>query len=132
MLVLQQPTNQQSSGYASFLQRIWKLREGCLEFLYHEPNNWRTVICLNNSVLIDCINKKRERLSELASIHGSEAADHDSDDGESSRFNSNVNTFPRICDIVLNHPDAPTCSALLASQYSLQDKETNQNQPTLK
>ena len=89
---------------------------------------------LNKSVLVDCIIKKRKRFSDLAAIHFSEAADQDSDDGESSRFYSNVNTFPMIVNtgIVLNHADAPICSALLASKDALQDKKANQNQPTLK
>ena len=87
---------------------------------------------LNKCFLIDCIVKKRKRFSELASIHSSEAADQDSNDVESSLCNSNVNTFPRICDIVLNHPDPSTYLALLASRYAVQDKETNQNQPTFK
>ena len=87
---------------------------------------------LNKSVLVDCIRKKRKRFSDLAAIHFSEAADQDSDDGESSRFYSNVNAFPMICGIVLYHADVPICSALLASKDALQDKKANQNQPTLK
>lgn len=79
--------------------------------------------CYNKSVLTDNIIKKRKRASELASIHISEAAEQDSDDDESSRFVSNVNTFPRICNIILD--DALIRSALLASKYASQNKETN-------
>lgn len=86
----------------------------------------------NKSVLVDCIIKKRKRFSDLAAILFSEAADQDNDDGESSRFYSNVNAFPMICGIVLYHADAPICSALLASKDALQDKKANQNQLTLK
>jgi hypothetical protein len=78
-------------------------------------------------VLIDNI-----RVTELAAIHVAENADEESDDGESSSFVSNVNTFPRICNIILDHPDALIRSALLASKYALQNKETNQNQPIFK
>lgn len=88
--------------------------------------------CLNKSILIDNIIKKRKRVAELAAVHNSETADQDSDDGETSRFISNVNTFPRLCNIILDHPDALIRSALLASKYALQNKETNQNQPIFK
>ena len=89
--------------------------------------------CFNKSILIDNIIKKRKRVAELAAVHSSEALDEESDDGEiSSKFISNVNTFPRICNIILDHPDALIRSALLASKYALQNKETNQSQPILK
>ena len=39
---------------------------------------------------------------------------------------------PRICNIILDHPDALVRSALLASKYALQNKETNQKQPIFK
>lgn len=66
-------------------------------------------------------------------VHSSEALDEESNDGEiSSKFISNVNTFPRICNIILDHPDALIRSALLASKYALQNKETNQSQPIFK
>lgn len=82
----------------------------------HLSLNW----CFNKSVLIDNIIKKRKRVSELAAVHNSEVADHESDDGDStsSKFISNVNTFPRICNIILDHPDALIRSALLASKYA--------------
>lgn len=88
--------------------------------------------CFNKSILIDNIIKKRKRVSELAAVHSSETVDQDSDDGKESKFISNVNTFPRICNIILDHPDALIRSALLASKYALQNKETNQNQPIFK
>lgn len=50
-------------------------------------------------------------------------------DEESQKFISNMNTFPRLCNIILQFPDAVIRSSLLASKYALQNKETNQNQP---
>ena len=45
--------------------------------------------------------------SDLAALYTSEALDEESDDDEiASKFNSNVNTFPRICNIILDHPCA--------------------------
>jgi hypothetical protein len=38
----------------------------------------------------------------------------------------------RICNIILDHPDALIRSALLPSKYALQNKETNKNQPIFK
>ena len=74
--------------------------------------------CISKSVLIDNIIKKRKRVSELAAVHSSEAVDEDSDDGKESKFISNVNAFPRICNIILDHPDTLIRSALLASKYA--------------
>ena len=89
--------------------------------------------CFNKSILIDNIIKKRKRVAELAALHSSEALEEESDDDEiASKFISNVNTFPRICNIILDHPDALVRSALLASKYALQNKETNQKQPIFK
>lgn len=90
--------------------------------------------CFNKSILLDNIIKKRKRVAELAAVHNSELFEEDSDSGDinKSRFIGNVNTFPRICNIILDHPDALIRSALLASKYALQNKETNQNQPIFK
>ena len=82
----------------------------------------------NKSTLIDNIIKKRKRVIELAAIHDAEAEGEDSDE-ESRKFTSNQNTFPRLCNIILDYPDAVVRSAVLASKYALQNKETNQNQP---
>ena len=87
--------------------------------------------CFKKSILIDNIIKKRKRMAELAAVHVAEDIVNDSDD-ESSRFISNRNTFPWICNIIFSHPDALIRSALLASKYALQNKETNQNQPIFK
>ena len=87
--------------------------------------------CFKKSILIDNIIKKRKRMAELAAVHVAEDIVNDSDD-ESSRFISNRNTFTRICNIIFSHPDALIRSALLASKYALQNKETNQNQPIFK
>ena len=57
--------------------------------------------CFNKSILIDNIIKKRKRVAELAALHSSEALEEESDDDEiASKFISNVNTFPRICNIM--------------------------------
>ena len=82
----------------------------------------------NKSTLLDNIIKKRQRVTELAEIHEAEAEAEDSDT-ESQKFLSNQNTFPRLCNILLDYPDAVVRSAVLASKYALQNKETNQNQP---
>ena len=82
----------------------------------------------NKSTLIDNIIKKRKRVIELAAVHGAEAEAEESDE-ESQNFTSNQNTFPRLCNIILDYPDAVVRSAVLASKYALQNKETNQNQP---
>jgi hypothetical protein len=82
----------------------------------------------NKSTLLDNIIRKRQRVNELAEIHEAEAEAEDSDT-ESRKFASNQNTFPRLCNILLDYPDAVVRSAVLATKYSLQNKETNQNQP---
>jgi hypothetical protein len=84
--------------------------------------------CFNKPTLIDNIIKKRKRIIELSAIHHEEA-DAEESDQESQKFVGNVNTFPRLCNIILQYPDAVIRSALLASKYALQNKETNQNQP---
>ena len=83
---------------------------------------------LNKSSLIDNIILKRKRVAELADVHITEAEAEESDE-ESQKFISNQNTFPRLCNIILDYPDAVIRSAVLASKYALQNKETNQNQP---
>lgn len=82
----------------------------------------------NKSTLLDNIRRKRKRVEDLAAVHSAEAEAEESDE-ESQRFMSNQNTFARLCNIILDHPDAIVRSALLASKYALQNKETNQNQP---
>lgn len=82
----------------------------------------------NKSTLLDNIIKKRQRVTELAVVHEAEAEGEDSD-VDSRKFLSNQNTFPRLCNIILDYPDAVVRSAVLASKYALQNKETNQNQP---
>ena len=77
--------------------------------------------------LIDNIIAKRKRVNELSVIHA--ADDEEDSDVESKDFKSNQNTFPRLCNIILNCPDAVVRSALLASRYSLQNKETNEKHP---
>ena len=58
----------------------------------------------NKGELIDNIIAKRNRVNELSVIH---AADDEEDcDVESKDFKSNQNTFPRLCNIILNCPDA--------------------------
>ena len=81
----------------------------------------------NKGELIDNIIAKRKRVSELSDIHA--ADDEEDSDVESKDFKSNQNTFPRLCNIILNCPDAVVRSAVLASRYSLQNKETNEKQP---
>ena len=79
--------------------------------------------------MLDNIIKKRQRVTELAVVHEAEAEGEDSD-VDSRKFLSNQNTFlPRLCNIILDYPDAVVRSAVLASKYALQNKETNQNQP---
>jgi hypothetical protein len=82
----------------------------------------------NKPTLIDNIIKKRKRITELSTIHHEEA-DAEESDQEGQKFVGNVNTFPRLCNIILQYPNAVIRSALLASKYALQNKETNQNQP---
>ena len=82
----------------------------------------------NKPTLIDNIIKKRKRVVALATVHSQEAVAEESDE-ESQKFISNMNTFPRLCNIILQYPDAVIRSSLLGSKYALQNKETNQNQP---
>ena len=81
----------------------------------------------NKSLLIDNISKKQRRVIELAAVHGAEGKAEESDE-ESQNFTSNQNTFPRLCNILLDYPDAVVRSAVLASKFAIQNKETNQNQ----
>ena len=76
----------------------------------------------NKSTLLDNI------VTELAELNAAEAEGEDSD-VESRKFLSNQNTSPRLCNIILDYPDDAVRSAVLASKYDLQNKETNQNQP---
>lgn len=81
----------------------------------------------NKSELIDNIVAKKKRVIELSNIRTED--DDDDSDVDSKDFKSNFNTFPRLCNILLNCPDALIRSALLASKYTLQNKETNEKQP---
>ena len=69
----------------------------------------------NKSTLLDNIIKKRQRVTELAVVHEAEAEGEDSD-VDSRKFLSNQNTFPRLCYIILDYPDAVVRSAVLASK----------------
>ena len=68
--------------------------------------------------------RQQHQKTILAAVYSSMALEEEKDDGEiTSNFISNVNTIPRICNIILNHPDALIRSALLASKYALQNKK---------
>ena len=55
---------------------------------------------------------------ELAAVHDAEAVEEESDE-ESQKFTSNQSTFPRLCNIILDYPDAVVRSAVFASKYAL-------------